>query len=745
MRTVVIGPIGFFLCCVLAGCGPQPDCAEEIRNFGEEIAPLLASACSGCHRIGGLAAIAQPPARMVLRTGVDPWSLGSNRTMTRALALEETGRGPLLVAKAAGMLPHGGGSVLSSSDAQPLRGWVRLVDAHGPDACPTELPELPTLEVEMPDASEHLRQATLHLAGRPPTPDETATVTADPSAMRGVLLGLMTERGFGLRLNEMWLEKLPLRVWEAREPIRRLYAGQFPRRNESFGVWYARDLFALNGRMVMQPYELISYVVRSGRPFSEVLTADYMMVDADLGWLFQAEPVADRPAFDGEDWWPARAMMGAAADDPFPSAGVLTSFAFLNRYPAGGSNQHRTRASVAMNAFLDFDVLDLAERPADPDGTEVDNPVVNDPSCTVCHAIIDPVAGTFRGFEAGWHHLRPLDNPTPLPDNYLPGFDGQLLPLEELRDGVRWLGERVSADPRYPSAVTRTVYGSLAGRAPLREPTADAGVDELALWRREQDFLDGLADRFVASGEDMREVILDVVLSEWFAARSASWVEEGFPEVTALGGGRWSTPERLYQRVAAILGYRWDPLSPGVTVEEGSQDMEILFGGVDSLSVTRRSQEASPLSANGSIRMALAMACRAVSQDFYLLPEDRRMFPSIEMDQVVSDGDAFEERARADIVGLYTTLLGETVAPDDPQVDASWELFVAVQTEGAEWLAQGEAPETMENSRCHATWDPYNEQPLSSGSRIRKDPDYTLRAWTAVVGTLLADWRFLHD
>jgi hypothetical protein len=141
-----------------------------------------------------------------------------------------------------------------------------------------------------------------------------------------------------------------------------------------------------------EPIELIVHVVRNNKPFSEVLTADYMMVNpfSSRAWLgglpFQNEA-------DPNEWLP---MQRAGV----PLAGVLTSVAWLNRHPTTPTNRNRHRARQVFFDWLGTDILKTAERPLDPTKITDHNPTMNNPSCTVCHKQLDPIAGLFQNYQA---------------------------------------------------------------------------------------------------------------------------------------------------------------------------------------------------------------------------------------------------------------------------------------------------------------------------------------------------------
>jgi len=47
--------------------------------------------------------------------------------------------------------------------------------------------------------------------------------------------------------------------------------------------------------------------------------------------------------------------------------------------------------------------------------------------------------------------------------------------------------------------------------------------------------------------------------------------------------------------------------------------------------------------------------------------------------------------------------------------------------------------------RCQVREDPNTGIELENEERLRRDENYTIRAWMAVVTYLLSDYRFLHE
>ena len=75
----------------------------------------------------------------------------------------------------------------------------------------------------------------------------------------------------------------------------------------------------------------------------------------------------------------------------FPHAGLLTDFGFLSRYPTTATNRNRARARWTFYHFLGIDIEKSSQRPTDEASlSDRNNPTMNNPNCTVCHALFDP-------------------------------------------------------------------------------------------------------------------------------------------------------------------------------------------------------------------------------------------------------------------------------------------------------------------------------------------------------------------
>ena len=83
----------------------------------------------------------------------------------------------------------------------------------------------------------------------------------------------------------------------------------------------------------------------------------------------------------------------------WPHAGILNTLVFLKRYPTTPTNRNRARSRWTYYHFLGLDVEKSASRTTDPAAlADTDNPTMRNPACTVCHGVLDPVAGAFQNY-----------------------------------------------------------------------------------------------------------------------------------------------------------------------------------------------------------------------------------------------------------------------------------------------------------------------------------------------------------
>jgi hypothetical protein len=728
---------------------------ESETYFADEVwAKVGERTCLNCHSSGGDA----EESKFILRDpSLQPELLKQNRqAFERMAALKKDGKSRLLV-KVSGGLDHGGGVQLKadSTGYRILERFVRRLegasDAAGKGA--DTLPPPFFQGVRMTSTSRLLRRLTLSLAGRLPTDREQAAIDGGgAAAMDAVLDDVLKEEAFYDRLAEGFND-IFLTVGYAGNADDALSYDHF----EKTRHWYQKhDLSHIPEKertkagykladdyrkaLLREPLELIKFIVKNDRPFTEIATADYIMVSpyTSRGYgIYELLKSQFANTDDPFEYIQARipalkARSGKVQETGagiYPHAGLLSMFQYLRRYPTTVTNRNRLRARMYYRHFLGIDVMALAPRVTDAAAVakKFANPTLQAPDCVVCHKTIDPVAGLFQDYFNEEGHYGPRKEGW-FTDMFGPGREGQSLVQEDRWRALQWLGQETARDPRFAIAMVEHVYYILFGRKVLLAPL---DIDDPLFTPKRRAFQEQrhaireIAQRFTASGFNLRTVFKAWAASPFYRVDGLEEVSRHparKAELDDIGIARMLTPEQIERKVFALFGQKWGRLD--------SEEYRILYGGIDSKAVTERMSD--PSGAMGAIQRILSndVACKNVALDFSRPASERRLFPAIEPD-VVPDGTLeAESKIRRAIVHLHRHLLGRSRPSDHPEVDRTFRLFKMVLEDARAQKGIGQ----QENYSCGA-----------GKANKREDPHYTIRAWRAVVTYLLRQDDFLYE
>ena len=359
---------------------------------------------------------------------------------------------------------------------------------------------------------------------------------------------------------------------------------------------------------------------------------------------------------------------------------------------------------------MGVDIEGLAPR----DGLDLDNvigdvPTYEDPQCTVCHDIMDPVAGLFKNRtndgeyngDVRWHHTRTTNG---VPRMLAPGYTmaaGDELPAGDYDRALPWLMQRLAADDRFAKQTVRTVFEGLT-RIDSTAPSTTA-------------YLTTLKDDFVASGFDMKSLVKAIMTSDYFLAQNLTAGEDP-AQYADFGSARLLTPEELSRRIAAVIGdnYEWE----GPNSNSGlAGRYRLTYGGIDSDEVVVRTTSPNSLIDATQSRIANQIACERVALE--LNGGNGNLFPSV---TITDTPPGAEAAIRANLVHLHRLLLGEDLAANDAEIDATYQLLLDVRAEGA----------TAISNDCR-------------GGGGSTDTNGTVIPWMAVVAYLLSDYRFFYE
>lgn len=746
------------------GCTSSADeaCVSNEMYFAENVwAKVLNTRCIGCHNPQGAAA----NSKLVLKNGSEAGYLSTNMETFKQVASFEQNGNSLVLLKPTAKISHGGGNVIQEGSEEYNIISEMVQRYKEPAACETDTTAF-YAGVQLASAPETLRMSSLELLGRLPTPAEEAAVEKGGMAgLDAVLDQYMQDEAFYTRLKEIYGdlfltdrylngEAVDLLTTDTYDP-RWYYQLQFDTALiQKYGATSWGDLVEKLERWTItgvarEPLELVAHVVRNDRPFTEILTANYMMVNPFSAKAYQL--------YDGlpfqNDADPNEYIEVQRPE--FPHSGVLTSSMWLTRFPTTDTNRNRHRARMVYQFFLGTDILKLAERRLDTATITDFNPTMNNANCTVCHANVDPVAGAFHTFnefgqympEDTWHEdMRP------------PGFGKDTVPYEEFPRSIQWLGYRVANDSRFAISAVYTLLTGLTGQKPLTPP-AEGEADfslKFRAYLAQYYLINSIANEFIASNYNLKTVVKALIKSPYFRARNYGGEvnTQRELELSQLASSRFLPPEQLHRKIWAVTGYPWREGRFGGDYLLRGDRYRLLYGGIDFVDVTQRIGEPNGIMANVADRLANEMSCVSVPRDFSLPQEERLLFPYVDLSYEPKDANGFEvgpavEAIKKNIQYLHKRVLGENLAINDPEIERTYKFFLETWDEGRKGMDKAEDDPTRLSSQlpgsCQVYDDYWTEEALAEGDEIVNDENYTIRAWMGVVTYLLSDFRFLYQ
>jgi mono/diheme cytochrome c family protein len=774
--------------CVSGEIGDPGGSCQSTRSYflSEVWGPVMAQTCVNCHAPGGQAQLQN--ARFQLLPASYPDFADTNLANIASVAnilYDNGGRQmSVLLAKPLGMMSHGGGQIFreGSPEYNAIAGLLERMnsDSRGNESCRDYGSLAAPSGVTLLDWGATLRKAALDQLGRLPTPEETAQASVDEAGFEATLATMLQEDAFYARwrtaFNDLMLtDRYVTRDGCDQRALNLISGRDFPNRGAYDGgggegldccgtdrdnpscVDVRRNFLEANNAIAREPINLFEHVVRNNRPFSEVLTADYVLVNPQSAYIYGLQDQVDfGGSYDPNQLREARITYTRRYTDtrsetvPFPHAGVLTTPTFLNRYPTTDTNRNRHRARIVQSYFLATDILKVGERPIDPTAGEalVQTPTMNYGPCVMCHRINDPIAGAFRGFfPSDGTQWRYDPHDAWYTDMFPPGFAGENMPGASYPSALQWLAPRVASDPRFVTSAVKFVYKSLTGREPLSYPTDTADplyAARAAAWNQQDRIFRAIGRRFVANNMNFRTVVIEMIKSPIFRAVAGPSTMDAarVASLAGLGTGRLLTPELLTARVRAIAGFRW--VRDTTRQDEWlMNDFYLPYGGINSDTVITRATDPSGIIVNVAARMATEVACRGTAFDFTRPQAQRRFFTQVERDVVPeSAGHAVPESAatiRRNIVELHRLILGENLSPDSPEIDRTFNLFLET------WREASTSGSNALPSSCRATVDLNTGENLEMSARITDDPQGTIRAWMAVLTYLFSDYKFIYE
>ena len=446
VMSLLSSPTGHLtnLSTVPAAAVPVETVAEVFRKHIS--GPIVQSRCVNCHVEGGQSG----NTRLVFVGASDAGHEARNLEVFEDFVAEVDGGAALILNKIQGV-GHGGGVQVAAgtADYEHMVRFLGLLDANVPSV--TLTPQTLFDTVAMASARKTLRRAALIFAGRVPTEAEYAAAQRGGTAARETIRGLMTGPEFHEFLirsaNDRLLTNRSGQIIDANLGFYVDFVNETWRRkkqaNDSGDVRELNRYYLWNDRTQhgfrRAPLELIAHVVENDRPYTEILTAGYIMANPWSAAAYGASTRFDDPE-DVHEFRPSRIesyyRRGEGYESEFdrvvnservlnpgplitdyPHAGILNTTAFLYRYPTTATNRNRARSRWTWYHFLGLDIEKSASRTTDPDAlADTNNPTLFNPACTVCHTVLDPTAGTFQNYgdegyyKDKWGGLDSIDN-----------------------------------------------------------------------------------------------------------------------------------------------------------------------------------------------------------------------------------------------------------------------------------------------------------------------------------------------
>jgi hypothetical protein len=674
---------------------PEDPGIDPLAFFSENLASVVAGRCAACH-VGANGLAGSSGARLLFVSGQDAVNVDAIRAYVELL---DDG-GATLLRKIRGV-GHGGLEQFAAG-TQGYIDFETLLDAINGSATTNEdVAGAGFFEgVALAGPEQTLRRAALILGGRLPTDEEIQLAKTDEAGLRQAVLGVMNGDGFheflvrGANdrlhtdgfLNNLFLEVLDLNITQQYPIGAAMYflaPGYTQQQDEARWDLVRRVQFGA----VRAPLELIAHVVENDLPYTEILTADYTMVNPDTAQIYRTgtnfSPGDDFRTFRTgvnqglvlvDDQHESRFIQDSGMQiirhGPYmryPHAGILNEPAWLNRYPSTETNRNRARSRWTYYHFLGFDIEKSAPRTTDPVAlADTNNPTLNNPACTACHERLDPVAGAYQNYGNEGLFRSSYGGEDALPDTYKypewfggeadsspyqdgdtwyrdmrnPGFDGGQQPANRVDDSLAWLGQQIVADPRFASATVSFWWPALMGSKVLAIPEvpSDPNYDQLInAFEAQRGDIQSMSQRFSGGSFNLKQLLADMVMSPWFRAKTITQNpgDARVAELASVGVDRLLTPEELERKTEAIFGYAWDKSPADWETTDGFYSalrdrFRIYYGGIDSVGIKERSTAMTALMANVAERQAAELACGAVSLEFLEAPQDRRLFTEVD-------------------------------------------------------------------------------------------------------------------
>jgi hypothetical protein len=717
------------------------ECTEIPNLFSDTIWPSIKQSCVNCHNSGGVA----NNARLIFSKNRDKSIENYNVLRNFSRINAET-----LLSKTIGLPSHGGGAPYVDQSSQEYQNLENLVAVMAQD-CDTKLGNDPGEDnvpkigffdsIEFLDEQETLRRAAIILAARLPTTQEfNAVAVGGERSLRATIRNMME----GEHFENFVLETANNHFLSTGINFNFPHISDYPKLDEI-------DRAPFHAALGQEPLQLLRYIVVNERPYTEILTANYTLVNPDLALVYEADvSEAFNDIADSSEWQKATIPNMLRFGKPFPHAGVLTTHAWLHRFPTTATNRNRHRAKIALRQFMGIDLEALAQRPLGSESQFL-VPTLEDPACISCHNILDPVAGAFQNWADRNRYRRFKNNTTALSSGYrsknypkdandnayyqngdnwfrdmlLPGFNQAALPggYKGNQAALQWLGQEMVKDSRFAMGSVYFWYHGLFAKPPLATPFDDTATNysaRLNAFNAQNEIFKGIATRFREDqgygAYNVKDLLADLIISKWFRAKKLidQATLERDSELEDIGAYQLLTPEKISRKMLATVNVSWQKLAP-ITSGYG-----LLYGGFDAKELTERNTSVNTLLSVTLERMGNELVCDIVKNDFSKSGNERLLFPFVEITDTPANAG---KNIQLNIQYLYSHMLNEALDFESAELLQTYDLFQAI-------------------------WNKRNitsKAALNCSLSNKNDPEYGGRSWAIVLLYLMDDPRYIYS
>ena len=557
---------------------------------------------------------------------------------------------------------------------------------------------------------KRLYKASMNLVSRLPTQQEMNVVNANgDEGFTTVLQALMKEPAFLARLREIYDPLLVDRMRTVSKSYFNVFGKNYDWPDEVYKDDRTLRNHARSERTLAvreEPLRLLEYIVKRNRPFTELLTADYTVMNYYSARAYNKHDQLQFKKLDAPKYeelpWDSEHFVKVNLDE-IPLAGVLTGGQFMQKYPTTETNVNRHRSYTLFKLFLDTDILEISGTRTLADDIAIEHPTLNSPVCTGCHQVMDPVASSFR------HWQRGADRRTEYKDArwdqshiLAPGFNGEIMP-EEITAPLPWLAERVANDRRFAIATVKTLFTEITGAKLLADSEEDGSALSVQLYGHQKQQIETLADGFIVSGYQLKTLIQAMVMGDYFSSQDY------------LGGAARLLPvEQLQRKLLATTGEASfsgsnNYLNAGIYIGDQPSGVMTLIQRL----------------------MASSIACEAVAPDIALSANKRLLLPFFDDEKTVFDASGKINAAvlvdvKKNVQNLAWVFWGETLSESDEQIQQLADFYLSAVKQGVSSKSSNDISSTCRRDG------------------IRRDSEYLIRGWIAMINMMIDDYRVLY-